>query len=189
MAPAAKTESSLDRFTRASTGAMEFAAGPKTEKAAVDHAFAMLDDVAQKGSTQWSIVYDQKRGKVYFKTRKSPEIKMVDMSAFDYSCSSPVKMFDMNAAGGGSVSRRFSTYTRAANRDLIERAFTGTDFLRSVPAAEKDAYAALPEKFPCGAKAPMITPEPKQIATAVAAAGWPELIFPLYYVYKRVASS
>ena len=189
MAPAAKSESSLDRFTRASTGTMEFAAASKTEKAAVDHAFAILDDVAQKNSTQWSIVYDQKRGKIYFKTRKAPEIKMVDMSAFDYSCSAPVKMFDMNAAGGGNVSRHFSTYTRTANRDLIERAFAGTDFLRSVPAAEKDGYAAFPEKFPCGEKVPMVTPEPKQIATAVAAARWPELIFPLYYVYKRLASS
>jgi hypothetical protein len=189
MAPAAKTESSLDRFTRASTGAMEFATGVKSEKAAVDHAFAILADVAQKGSTQWSIVYDQKRGKIYFKTRKAPEIKMVDMSAFDYSCSAPVKMFDMNAEVSGNVSRRFAQYTRKANRDLIERAFSGTDFLRAVPAAEKDGFAAFPEKFTCGEKAPMVTPEPKQIATAVAAARWPEVIFPLYYVYKRLASS
>ena len=189
MAPAAKTESSLDRFTRASTGAMEFATGVKSEKAAVDHAFAILADVAQKGSTQWSIVYDQKRGKIYFKTRMAPETKMVDLSAFDYSCSAPVKMFDMNAEVSGNVTRRFSTYTRIANRDLIERAFAGTDFLRGVPAAEKDGYAAFPEKFTCGEKVPMVTPEPKQIATAVAAARWPELIFPLYYVYKRLASS
>jgi len=189
MAPPAKSESSLDRFTRASTKAMEFAASTKIERDAVDHAFGILDDVAQKNSTQWSIVYDQKRGRVYFKTRKSPEIKMIDTTAFDYSCSAPVKMFDMNASGGGNVSHRFSNYTRAANRDLIERAFSGTDFLRGVPAAMKDGFAAFPEKFQCGEKVPMVTPEPKQIATAVAAVNWPEMLFPLYHVYKRLVSS
>lgn len=189
MAPAAKSESSLDRFTRASTKALAFRESTKAEKEAVAYAFDVLADVAQKNSTQWSIVYDQKRGKIHFRTRKTPEIRSIDITAFDYSCAAPAKMFDINAQASGDVSHHFKPYTRAANRDLIERAFNGTDFLRSVPAAARDGLAAFPERFACGEKTPMVTPEPKQIATTVAQATWVDAVFPLYYVYKLVSSS
>lgn len=189
MAPAARSESSLDRFTRASTKTLQFAESTKTEKEALEYAFDILKDVAQKNSTQWSIVYDQRRGRIHFRTRKTPEIKSIDIKAFDYSCSSQVKMLDINAAQTGDVSHHFKAYTRAANRDLIERAFNGTDFLRGVPSAARDGLAAFPEKFACGEKTPMVTPEPKQIATAVAQAAWVDAVFPLYYVYKLLASS
>lgn len=188
-APAAKSESSLDRFTRASLKTLEFSGLAKNEKEAVEYAFGILTDVAQKNSTQWSIVYDQKRGRIHFRTRESPRIKSIDTTAFDYSCSSPVKMLDMNAALSGDVSRHFADYSREANRDLIERAFTGTDFLRGVRAGAKDAYAAFPEKFACGSKVPVVTPEPKQIATAVAQVSWADLIFSAYRIYKHLASS
>jgi penicillin V acylase-like amidase (Ntn superfamily) len=189
MAPAAKSESSLDRFTRASIKTLQFGELTKNEKDPVEYAFDILTDVAQKNSTQWSIVYDQKRGKVYFRTRKTPHIKSIDTTAFDYSCAAPVKMFDMNAALNGDVTHHFKTYTREANRDLIERSFNGTDFLRSVPAAVKDGYASLPEKFPCSSKSPLVTPEPKQIATTVARNTWVNAAFPLYYVYRILTSS
>lgn len=188
-APPAASESSLDRFTRASMKTKEFAAVAKTEKEAVAFAFDVLKNVAQKNSTQWSIVYDQKRGKIYFRTRNTPEIKTIDTAAFDYSCSTPVKMFDMNAPGAGDVGRRFKDYTRAANRDLIERSFGGTDFLRTVTVAVKDNLAAAPEKFACASQSPTVVPEPKHIATAVAQVTWLEVAFPLYCVYKRLASS
>jgi penicillin V acylase-like amidase (Ntn superfamily) len=185
----AKSESSLDRFTRASIKTKEFSERSKSEKDAVDYAFGILADVAQKNSTQWSIVYDQKRGRIYFRTRQATQIKSIDTKAFDYSCSSPVKLFDMNSDAAGDVTGRFRDYTRKANRDLIERAFTGTDFLRDVPASVKDRYAADPEKFSCGSGSPMIVPETKQIATTVAAVTLLDLVFPLYYIYKQVASS
>ena len=189
MAPPARTESSLDRFARASTRTMEFASQSKTEKEAVDYAFGILSDVAQKNSTQWSIVYDQKRGKIYFRTRKESAIKYVDTTAFDYSCSAPVKIFDMNSPADGNVSHRFRDMTRQANRDLIERAFSGTDFLRGVPATARDQIAALPETFPCGSKLPLVTPEPKHIATSIAGLGVLDVVFPLFYFCKKIAAS
>jgi penicillin V acylase-like amidase (Ntn superfamily) len=35
-------------------------------------------------------------------------------------------------------------------RDLIERSFNGTDFLKSIPAEARDFVAAYPEGFTCG---------------------------------------
>jgi choloylglycine hydrolase len=147
-----QTESSLDRFTRAAQKTKEFEKQPKTEKEAVDYAFGILSNVAQRNGTQWSIVYDQKRGKIYFRSRQSAAIKSVDMKSFDFACGSKVKIFDINSKETGDVAAKFTDYTRAANRDLIERSFNGTDFLKKVPAETKDFLAAYPETFACAAK-------------------------------------
>ena len=147
----ASTSGSLDRFTRASVKTKEFARNPQSEQAAVDYAFAILSNVAQKDYTQWSIVYDQKRGRVYFRTLQSPEIKSIDTRAFDYSCGTAVKLLDINVKEPGDVTGKFADYTRRANRDLIDRSFNGTDFLKSVPARERFVYATYFESFKCTA--------------------------------------
>lgn len=148
----ARTSSSLDRFARAAQKTADFERQPKTEQEAVNYAFEILSNVAQPGYTQWSIVYDQKRGKIYFRTLQSPPIKMIDAATFDYSCASAVKMFDANSKESGEVTVKFADYTRSANRSLIERSFEGTDFLKRVPAHERDAAASYPETFPCKAR-------------------------------------
>lgn len=151
-ARAAKSESSLDRFTRAAQRAKEFEKQPKSEQEAVGYAFDILANVAQKNSTQWSIVYDQQRGKIYFRSRQSPAIKTIDTKSFDYSCGTAVKIFDINAKTSGDVTARFTDYTREANRDLIERSFNGTPFLKGVPAIAKDFLAFYSENFACDVK-------------------------------------
>jgi hypothetical protein len=82
---------------------------------------------------------------------QSPEIKSVDTTAFDYSCGRPLKVFDMNAKESGDVTARFTDYTRKANRDLIERSFNGTSFLKSVTTMERFYMASYPESFKCSA--------------------------------------
>ena len=118
----ANSNESLDRFTRAVKKTKDFDKQPLSDQQAVAYAFEVLSDVAQKNRTdtwtQWSIVYDQKRGRIYFRTLQSPQIKSVDTKAFDYSCGTQVKMFDMNAKEGGDVTAKFIDYTRQANRDL-----------------------------------------------------------------------
>jgi penicillin V acylase-like amidase (Ntn superfamily) len=145
----AKTESSFDRFTRAAGKTKDFGAKPKTEAESVNYAFDILANVAQKGATQWSIVYDQTRAKIHFRSMQSSAIKTIDARVFDYSCGGTVKIFDVNAKETGDVTAKFANYTRAANRDLIERAFNGTPFLKAVPASSRDEMAAFPESFTC----------------------------------------
>lgn len=147
-----QSESSLDRFTRAAQKTKEFEKQEKSEKEAVDYAFDILSNVAQKQGTQWSIVYDQKRGKIYFRSRQSREIKSIDIKSFDFACGSAVKIFDINSKTSGDVTAKFIDYTRTANRDLIERSFGGTDFLKGVSAKTKDYLAEYPENFACDQK-------------------------------------
>lgn len=143
---------SLERFARAAHKTGEFERQPKSETEAVNYAFDILSNVAQVGYTQWSIVYDQKRARIYFRTLQTPQIRMIDARSFDYSCGSAVKILDMNSKESGDVTARFTDYTRKANRDLIERSFTGTDFLKSIPAPLRDALASYPEQFGCSSK-------------------------------------
>jgi len=142
-----QSKSSLDRFTRAAWMAKNF------ETAKIDspvrYAFSILAEVAQGDYTQWSIVYAQKNMRVYFRTKDSPKIKSFDVSSFDFSCSTSVKMLDMNMDAEGDVTKSFADYTRKANRDLIERSFNGTPFLTAVPKEAKDEYAAYPERMTC----------------------------------------
>jgi choloylglycine hydrolase len=145
----AKTESSFDRFTRAAQKTKDFETKPKTEAESVDYAFEILSNVAQKGYTQWSIVYDQRRAKIHFRTMQSAGVKTIDAKSFDYACGSAVKIFDVNAKETGDVTAKFTDYTRAANRDLIERAFNGTPFLKGVPASHRDELAQFSESFTC----------------------------------------
>jgi choloylglycine hydrolase len=157
---------SLDLFTRAAHETEEFEKQTLSERQAVAYAFEVLSDVAQtdakrfeeafkaqntpvKNWTQWSIVYDQKRDKIYFRTLQSPQIKMIDIRAFDYSCGTPVKLLDINAGDEGDVTAKFTNYTRKANRDLIERSFSGTGFLKDVTARARFYMASYPESFKC----------------------------------------
>lgn len=145
---------SLERFARAAAKTSEFDKKPKTEKEAVDYAFGILGNVAQPGATQWSIVYDQKRRKIYFRTLQNPQIRVIETKMFDYACGSKVRIYDVNAKDTGDVTPLFKDYTRAANRDLIERSFNGTAFLKRTPAVVRNMLAAYPEDYPCVATTP-----------------------------------
>ncbi|MBC7899038.1 MAG: hypothetical protein H7070_03210, partial [Saprospiraceae bacterium] len=162
----------------------EFEKTPKTEKEAVDYAFEILSNVAQANSTQWSIVYDQKRSMIYFRTRQSPSIKSVDMKAFDYACGTPVKIIDIDTKTAGDISASFKNYSREANRDLIERAFGGTDFLKGLPQTAKDGYAAFPERFACSN-----TVNTAKAQTQHTANMFHYIAYPALYVYKQLVSS
>jgi penicillin V acylase-like amidase (Ntn superfamily) len=161
---------SLQRFARAAQKTADFDKQLKAGADAVNYAFEILSNVAQPGYTQWSIVYDQKRGRIYFRTKQNPQIRFVEFSAFDYACGSPVKIVDMNSNGAGDVTAQFVAYTKKANRDLIERSFNGTDFLKNIPGPFRDLLASYPERFGCSAK-PNITAAP--------ASDWRQFIFAL----------
>jgi choloylglycine hydrolase len=180
----AKSESSFDRFTRAALKAKEFETQEKTETGAVAYAFDVLENVAQKGYTQWSIVYDQKRSKIYFRSMQSPAIKSIDAKAFDYSCGSAVKIFDVNAKETGDITAKFADYTRKANRDLIERSFSGTPFLKAVPAIIKESAAVYPEHFACSQK----TLQTQDKKSSYEKSDFIYLIFPFYYLIEQFSA-
>ncbi len=138
----ANSDSSLDRFARASRGL------PKGENT-VDAAFALLDDVAQGEYTRWSIVYDIGERRAYYRTNANRERRYLDLDTLDFSCSTPVRVVDVNARFAGDALTKLVDYTAATNRTLVRTAFSKTEFLRETPASEIDALASYPEATAC----------------------------------------
>jgi hypothetical protein len=125
--------------------------------------------------------------KIHFRTKDRPSIKSIDTSSFDYGCTAPVMIRDMNGPETGDVSEMFEPYTRKANRDLIERSFNGTDFLSRMAARARDIYAEFPERFTCSSVEPL---KNKKLQSADAGeVKIVDLIFPLHLIYKQIASS
>ncbi|HXV14270.1 MAG TPA: linear amide C-N hydrolase [Candidatus Krumholzibacteria bacterium] len=139
------TGSSLDRFARAARGL-----APSTKKSnPVDEAFALLDQVAQGEYTQWSIVYDIGERRAHFRTRRQRDVRFVDLDALDFSCKTPVRVVDVNAAHRGDVSKRLKEYSLDTNRSLVRASFAETEFLRETPPEAVEALARYPEATTC----------------------------------------
>jgi penicillin V acylase-like amidase (Ntn superfamily) len=140
------TDESLDRFAHAAS----YQKTAKTPAEAVDHAFAMLDNVAQGDHTQWSIVYDIKARRAYFRTRTARDVRWIDFDGLALDCNSPVRMLDMNAPLSGDVAKALKPYNTDANVKLVRSSFAQTPFLSETSPDMRDELAHYPDATTCG---------------------------------------
>lgn len=103
----------------------------------IAYSFEILNSAAQKPGTKWSIVYDIKNLKVYFKifgttlieNRKislkegSAKTKIVNLKEFDFRCSSPSLVIDLEINIEGILNSYFTEYTTDINKKYIFIAF------------------------------------------------------------------
>jgi len=122
-----------DRFARA-TRALSTAT-------TVSGAFALLDDV-RLPHTRWHIVYDIRNRAIHWRTTVNRKPRSVKLSAFDFSCATPVQVADVD-------SDRFRDYTRELNAALVRRSVRGTSFLQNTTDAEIEEAARWPERSAC----------------------------------------
>ncbi len=95
--------------------------------------------------TRWRIVYDNKNMMVHFSTKSNEKIRRIDVSKFDFSLATIVKMLDANADLSRDVTRKFTDYNYGANRDMIGRAYAAYGISDDL----LDALAFFPETFKC----------------------------------------
>jgi choloylglycine hydrolase len=136
---------SLQRFARASERVEEY---PARGGDPIRYAFDILDGVAQGAYTRWSIVYDLRAGRVYWRTRENRTIRSVTLAVFNFSCAAPVKLLDIKA-GAGDVAQLFADYTPAANRRLVTSSVHQTEFLAGMPEEEIAEAVRHPETTSC----------------------------------------
>lgn len=136
---------SLDRFARAASHACK--ADDRAE--AVRNAFALLGEVAQGEYTQWSIVYDLRDRRAYFKSRLAPEVRWIDLDALSFECGEPVRVLDINANLAGDAAPKLAVYDEEANRRLVRASFAKTPFLREVPLDAREELARYPRSTAC----------------------------------------
>jgi choloylglycine hydrolase len=142
--PIPQSFASLDRFVQASWRAQAYQPGAGS---AVEYAFDTLDRVAQGDYSKWNLVYEPVAGRAHFRTLRAHTVKDIDLSAFDFSCRTPVKMLDINGAASGSVDSAFTDYTESADQQIVTEATS--DFVQSLPAGAVQALAMYPAMAHC----------------------------------------
>jgi penicillin V acylase-like amidase (Ntn superfamily) len=115
---------------------------------AVDYAFQILEKTAVE-FTMFRIVYDIGKSHIYFMNTSNPRVRFFRFDAFDLSCTQPFKILDIAAGEEGDVTSLFSDYTYEANYDLIDRAYSGTSFLKTFSEEIRRTVAEYPETMKC----------------------------------------
>ena len=93
----------------------------------VDYCFSILKQM-DMGNNKWSVVYDLKNSKIFFRTSKGQSLKYFDFKSFDFSCSTPIKVFDINTDISGDISNQFIYYSKELNEKFINNNFDQIDF-------------------------------------------------------------
>lgn len=136
---------SIERFIHVANMVQNY--DPKKTKSPIDFAFRILRSVEHPSKTQWSIVYDLKNLSIYFRTLGNQRIRHFDLKSFDLSCSTPVRVLDVQAELSGDISDEFIDYTYQINRNLIGEAFRKTPFLSHLPNGNLDIRASYPDEM------------------------------------------
>ena len=89
-----------------------------------DTLWAMRGEQFSQHISQWSIVFDIKNWKAYFRTASHPEIREVNLFDFNLHCASGVKMLQIQAVLSGDVSGHFRDFSLEESVDQMEEFLT-----------------------------------------------------------------
>lgn len=128
---------SIERFITAAKMLQDYDANAITSP--LDFSFKMLGSISWKEErsigqfnilmeTKWSIVYDVNRLHIYFRTNNSRNIRKINLRSFNFTCTTPVKVLDINEPSSGDVTNEFIDYTQQTNTDLIKASFKKTPY-------------------------------------------------------------
>jgi penicillin V acylase-like amidase (Ntn superfamily) len=119
------SNNSLERFATACSMVTQFKTN-SSNKPAVDFAFETLNKVSQGDFTKWSIVYDIKNRKVYFKTNSYNKTKSINFSSIDFACSAKALNLDMNQELNGDITALLQPYSSKLNEKIIHESVIAT---------------------------------------------------------------
>ncbi len=144
----AKQNNSLERFSTACNMIQQYkseAAG----KSLIDESFDILDKVAQGDYTKWSIVYDISNKQVWFKTEKYKQLRSVNFSSFNFSCTIPSQVINMNGREQGDISKLFSDFSDAKNKAIFEQTVKQSSPRIELTRAQKESILGYPATIRC----------------------------------------
>ena len=97
--------------------------------------------------TKWNIVYDISARKIYFRSVAGPTLKYLSLKDFDFSCSNPMLMLDVNASIKGDVSEEFISYDHDINLSTFMTVLNRVKI--KVPRKDIEALMRHFESFQC----------------------------------------
>ncbi len=128
---------SLLRFALAADRVKKYR--PQRSGPAVDYAFQILQDVEMSPtyhSALWSAVYDSANKQIHFRSWNNDQIRSIDLSALDFSCTTPVKVLDISADLSGDVTNSFVDYTKEIDLEMLNSwglSQAAIDYMSSYP--------------------------------------------------------
>lgn len=141
-------DNSLQRFTIACSMVKEFEQ-TQVSTHIIDYSFSILDKVSQGDFTKWSIVYDLKNKKIFFRTANYRDIKSVDFSSFDFSCNNNPRAANMNQRLKGDISKNMELFTDKLNHDIIQQASTESKERVTISEKEKQTLLTYTQSIKC----------------------------------------
>ena len=141
--PWLSADDSVNRFVTAGAAVVAFQHG--TSDQAVKYAFNVLRDVGDGRSSQ-SFVYDGERRRVYYRTLANPQVRFIDLDAFDPDCHSPVQMLDVNADLPGDLSDDFFDFDYGLSLAFYRRCVESFGYTVTIPLEAIMTHLA---SFPC----------------------------------------
>ena len=149
LADYAGLDGSLFRFCLAADRVASF--GAASDARAVRYAFDTLYEVRGQrfGNTpsQWSIVFDARNLRAYYRTQRNPIIRWIDLDDFDLRCGKPVQMLGIHETGGGDLAAEFYDFDFDRNCEHFENFLTiwGIEHTQQAVMATLDHF----ESFQC----------------------------------------
>ncbi|MEN8194755.1 MAG: linear amide C-N hydrolase [Bacteroidota bacterium] len=138
------TNSSNDRFMKT----IELIKNTPESVDLIDYSYLILDSVSQSNSTQWSIVYDIKNLRVYYKSSSNHTTQEIDLSTIDFSCKNKMLFIPISETYSSTESLKELSYND--NFSLMNKVVEGIEFLRNnVPKEAVEASARYAESIIC----------------------------------------
>lgn len=112
-----------------------------------DTLWAMRGEQFSQHTSQWSIVFDIRNRRAYFRTASNPDVREVNLFDFNLHCNSGLQMLQIQADLSGDVSEHFSDFSPSESVDQMEEFLTAWGY--SYP---RSSYLALTRHFvevPC----------------------------------------
>jgi penicillin V acylase-like amidase (Ntn superfamily) len=164
---------SLVRFGIAADRAQGFE--PAGDEPAVEYAFdtlAMADGDRTGGpSAQWSIVFDAERRLIHFRTKRTPQIRTIELAKIDFACDAEPLMLDIHGNLAGDISQDFEPYSHKRTVEHFVQFFE--EWNLDVSRETTEGLVRHLEAFSCaeGAEDPSeVLPSPPKAGAAGAAA-------------------
>lgn len=85
----------------------------------VEYALMMLDAIYVNEVADWSVVFDVRRGKAYFRTSWNRTVKSFDYKNLDYSAATPVRVLNIDIKEAGEVGSLFKDYSHELSAAFI----------------------------------------------------------------------
>lgn len=85
-----------------------------------EYGLKMLELIKVNDEPEWSVLFDVRKQKIYFKTRINPAVKTLSMDQVDFSNTTPTMLVNMDIKEGGNIVNLLAPFSNEAMRSFTK---------------------------------------------------------------------